>query len=95
MTKKNGFKTDKRPRLAFFQLECVGVRLLWETDGADLPSWYHGLEGEAAGLLKGPLGSFRSDAEQLFEVCRQLRGAKGPVEWISHDPGLAHTSIAV
>lgn len=75
--------------------DCVGVSLLWETDAADRPSWYHGLEGEATGLLKGPLGSFRSNAEQLFEVCRQLRGAKAPAEWISHDPGVAQTSTGV
>lgn len=60
-----------------------------EMCSADLSSWYHRLEGEAA-RLKGPLTSFRSDAEQLFEVCRQLRTPKGPVEWISHNLGLTH-----
>lgn len=52
-------------------------------------------KGRRLGCWRGPLRSFRSDAGQLFDVCRQLRGAEAPAEWISHDPGLLDTSMAV
>lgn len=52
-TQRSRWQRMSTSKMIIFNTECVGVRLLWETDAADPPSWYHGLLGEAAGLLKG------------------------------------------